>query len=684
MAAKKQLEAVVDFVGNIDPSLSKAIDGAKKQLDGINLKAVAVGAAAAGIAVATGKAVAKAAGYLKDLGAEFDDAYDSIRVGTGATGDDLEALQEDFKALYTSVPTDMGAASTAIADYNTRLGLTGETLQDVSKQAIQVSDLLGEDLTGTIESSSKAFQQWNIDAEGMGDAMDYVFKVSQSTGTGFNDLMDTVQQFGPQLQEMGYSFEEATALIGQLDKAGVETTEVLAAMKKSVTTMAKEGLSARDGIEQYFEAIQNAGDTTEATSIATEIFGSRAASTMASAIRDGSLSVDELTASLLENGETIAGAAEDTYDYAESLQIFKQKAQVALEPLGSTIFNALSDLMPVLSKGLDSLIPVIEETVEAAMPFVDEFLQGMIELIGAVMPLILDLASALLPILLDLVSSLLPPLLALAQALIPPLVQILEAILPPIASLLMSILPIITQIASVVLPVLVNIIAALLPVITPVLDVLMQILNDVVLPLLPPIMELVNALLPPVVSLINLILPLLTPLLAILEPIANVLGTIVGWVTKIISFGAGVIDKIAGLFGGGGGGGSVSGYATGGFTSGVSIAGEDPRYPTEAVISFNPSYRSQNIEYWTQAGEMLGVSSEASDNEILLGGSSTTVVYDVSGLSFSPQISVQGNADTDTLMRKLKDLEPEFVDFVLSALARREEGTYVTADSGVY
>ena len=37
---------------------------------------------------------------------------------------------------------------------------------------------------------------------------------------------------------------------------------------------------------------------------------------------------------------------------------------------------------------------------------------------------------------------------------------------------------------------------------------------------------------------------------SILEPIASVLGTIVGWVSKIVSFGSGVISKIAGLFGG--------------------------------------------------------------------------------------------------------------------------------------
>ena len=640
MANGKTMQAVVNLAGSIDPSLGKAIEQAQKKISGLNVKALAVGAAVGGIAVATGKAVIEAGKYMKDLGASFDDAADAIRIGTGATGDALDGLLDDFDAVYKSVPTTMEDASKAIADYNTRLGLTGPQLQEISKQAIQVSDMLGDDLGSVIEESSQAFQQWSIDADDMGGAMDYIFKVSQSTGMGFTDLMADMQKFGPQLQEMGYSFETASALMGQLDKAGVNTDEVLGAMKKSVATLAKEGISASDGLAMYYEKIKNAGTAAEAASIASEIFGTRAGSTMAAAIRDGSLAVADLTAELQENGETIAGAADDTYDFAERLQVMKQGLEVALKPMANTVFDGLNKFMPTLQKLMEQITPAISKAVEAAAPFVDEFLTGAADALEDVLPLISQLAADLLPVLTQLMSTLLPPLLNLVQTLLPPLMQIVSAILPPIASLLATVLPIITQIVSAVLPVLVSIISSLLPVIT--------------------------------------------PLLSILEPIASVLGTIVGWVSKIVSFGSGVISKIAGLFGGGGGSTSVSGYATGGFTRGPSIAGEDPRYPTEAVISFNPAYRSQNLSYWAEAGRMLGASDGESDYELLSGGSGTAVVYDLSGLSFSPQIKVEGDTDEDALIRKLRDLEPEFIDFILEALSRREGGAYVTADSRLY
>lgn len=684
MAGKgKELQAVVNLAGSIDPSLGKAIESAQKKISGLNVKALAVGAAVGGIAVATGKAVVEAGKYLKDLGSQFDGAADAIRIGTGATGDALDGLLDDFDEVYKSVPTTMEDASKAIADYNTRLGLTGPQLQEISKQALQVSDMLGDDLGGVIEESSQAFQQWNIDADNMGGAMDYIFKVSQSTGMGFTDLMSNMQKFGPQLQEMGYSFETASALMGQLDKAGVNTEEVLSAMKKSVGALAKEGISASDGLAMYYEQIKNAGTAAEAASIASEIFGTKAGSTMAAAIRDGTLAVGDLTESLMENGETIAGAAEDTYDFAERLQIMKQGLEVALKPMANTVFDGLNKFMPVLQKLMEQIVPVISDAVEAAAPFVEEFLMGAADALEDVLPLISQLAADLLPILTQLMSTLLPPLLSLVQTLLPPLMQIVGAILPPIASLLSTILPMITQIVSAVLPVLVQIISALLPVITPLLEVALQIVNDVIMPLLPPLMQIVQALLPPLVSLLNLVMPILSPLLALLQPIASVLGTIADVIAKIVSFGSGVISKIAGLFGGGGSGGGVSGFATGGFTSGPSIAGEDPRYPTEAVISFNPAYRSENLEYWAKAGQMLGASNE-SDYELLSGGSSTSVVYDLSGLSFSPQIKIEGDTDEDALIRKLRELEPEFIDFVLEALSRREGGTYVTADSRLY
>src|SRR5690606_16039053 len=48
--------------------------------------------------------LAAAAGGLVAAGKQFDDAFDKIRIGTGATGEALEARKEDFRQVAAQVP----------------------------------------------------------------------------------------------------------------------------------------------------------------------------------------------------------------------------------------------------------------------------------------------------------------------------------------------------------------------------------------------------------------------------------------------------------------------------------------------------------------------------------------------------------------------------------------------------
>ena len=101
--------------------------------------------------------------------------------------------------------------------------------------------------------------------------------------------------------------------------------------------------------------------------------------------------------------------------------------------------------------------------------------------------------------------------------------------------------------------------------------------------------------------------------------------------------------------------------ATGGFTNGVSIAGEAG---TEAVISFNPAYRSANIATWQTAGRMLGVSGpevvakEIYGEEEPAGGNEYWNAR--TSFTYAPQLTIQGNADRQEVERALDDSYEKF------------------------
>ena len=705
MAGKnKILQAVVSFAGSIDPSLGKAMEDVTGHLDKINWKAVAVGAAAGGIAVATGKAVVEAGKYLADLGDEYNKAVNQISASTGATGDELDALGESIKNIYAqNLGEDFADVADGLAATQKASDLTGEALEQATAAGFMLRDTFDYDISESARTAAALMKNFDITAE---EAYGLIATGAQNGADKNGDLLDTLNEYSGQFAALGLSADQFMGTLVEGADAGLFSIDKVGDAVKEINIRAKDGSdSSREAFaslglnaDSMFKAFAAGGDTAQAAFFDTVEALNNMDDPMernAAAVALFGTQFEDLEAGILPVLASVETAAYDGAaalqqisdvkynDLGSAFESIKRSAEVTLLPMASMIANTLTALAPILTETFEAIAPIITDTLNTCMPFVQEFLLGMGDALKTVMPMVTELAAGLLPLLSQLVSAFLPPLLELAQQLLPPLMSIVQAVLPPIVNILTAILPMLTQIISTVLPVLTGLINALLPVITPLLDVALQIVNSVIMPLLPPLLQIVEALLPPLMSLLNAIMPILSPLLGLLQPVASVLGTIANVIAKIVSFGAGIIDKIAGLFGGGGGGGSVAGFATGGFTSGPSIAGEDPRYPTEAVISFNPAYRSANLSYWAEAGRMLGAMDEA-EYEPISSGTGTSVVYDLSGLSFSPQIKIEGDTDEDALIRKLRDLEPEFIDFILEALSRREGGAYVTADSRLY
>ena len=160
-------------------------------------------------------------------------------------------------------------------------------------------------------------------------------------------------------------------------------------------------------------------------------------------------------------------------------------------------------------------------------------------------------------------------------------------------------------------------------------DVLSFAVNDLfpaVSPLISMIISLVGTTL---INAIKLVVDVIHGLLPVIEPvIRSIVGLIKGIVSVTITVVNGIIRAlnsfsftvpqwlenvpVAKNFAGKTFGFNLSevampAFANGGFTRGVSIAGEAG---TEAVISFKPSVHDSNVENWVRAGRMLGVSGE--------------------------------------------------------------------------
>ncbi|MDW7651319.1 MAG: phage tail tape measure protein [Bacillota bacterium] len=379
---------IVVKIGADISSLQKGLQDASKSLEKTGKKLSNLGGK-----LTTGLTlpIAAATAGLVKLGMDFNDAFNSIRVGTGATGQALEGLKDDFKAVYTSVPTDIQSAAKAISDLNTRTGLAGKPLQDLSAQMFNLSRITGEDLNGMIANSTRLFGDWSISADNTGSTMDYLFKVSQATGVGFNQLNAKLVQFGAPLRQMGFDLETSAAMLGKFEKEGVNAELVLGGLRVALGKMAREGIQDTGAaLAEVSRRIKEAGSTGEANAIALELFGARVGPDMAAAIREGRFELTELVSSLKMSEETINGVAFETLTFAEQLQLVKNKLAVALEPLGSSLMQALNSAMPAFEAFIGKITGLINwfNSLDGSVKKTIAVVMGIIAAIGPVLSII--------------------------------------------------------------------------------------------------------------------------------------------------------------------------------------------------------------------------------------------------------------------------------------------------------
>lgn len=286
---------------------------------------------------------------------QYDDAVDTIRAGTGAVGTELASLSASFKTVFTSVPASASEVATAIADLNTRLGLSGPQLEALSTQMLNLARITGEDVGTVIQSTTRLFGDWSISTDKQSSTLDYLYKVSQSTGIGINDLSTTVVEFGAPLRALGFDLEDAAAMMGKWEREGVNTETVLAGLKMALKTLAAAGKEPAAALEETINAIKNAKTESESTSIAMETFGKRAGVDMARAILEGRLEIDDLVTSIKGSKDTINTAAADTLSFSEKWVLVKNKVASAIEPLGTPLLSALESLMSTLEPVIASL-----------------------------------------------------------------------------------------------------------------------------------------------------------------------------------------------------------------------------------------------------------------------------------------------------------------------------------------
>lgn len=301
---------------------------------------------------------------------ELDDSLDSITTATGATGEQLESLQDSFKTVAGQIPTDMENISTGIGEVNTQFGLMDKQLEDTTGRMLKFAEINGADVSQSTINAKKSIDLFRLSAEDIPMVLDSITKTSQDTGVGVDQLFDAVNRGAPQLKAMGFEFSEATTLIGQMEKSGIDSASTLSYLGKASVAYAKDNKTMQDGLSGTIAAIQSATTEQEKINIASEVFGTKAAPKMVEAIDSGALSMDGFA----DSAKNAKGAVDETFNTIQDpigqAKIAQNQFKVAMGELGEQVqiallpaFEAATNAIKKVSEWFNGLTDSQKQTI---------------------------------------------------------------------------------------------------------------------------------------------------------------------------------------------------------------------------------------------------------------------------------------------------------------------------------
>lgn len=280
---------------------------------------------------------------------EVDDALDTIATKTGATGKDMKAFEGTFKNLANKVPADLQEIGDAVGEVNTQFGLTGKALEGASENIIKFAKINGQDISQASIQAKQAMSALGVEGKDLDKVLDAVTKTAQDTGQGTDKLFDALVRGAPQLKSLKLDFAQATALMGNLEKSGIDTGKTMSYMSKAQVAFAKDGKGLSEGLKDLQKQLDGAGSDTEKLNIASKYFGTKGATFMLDAINRGALDFK----SFANAAELAKGSVSATFDETlDPIDNFK-KLFNGLKMAGSELFNASAGIWgPLLEKAI--------------------------------------------------------------------------------------------------------------------------------------------------------------------------------------------------------------------------------------------------------------------------------------------------------------------------------------------
>lgn len=314
---------------------------------------------------------------------EVDKGYDVMIAKTGAAGEAADEMRGIIDDLATSIPTDFETAGAAVGEVNTRFGLTGSELEDLSGKFIKFARLNNVDVSSAIDDTQKAMAAYGIATEDTGAFLDRLNLTAQQTGVDTGKLTSGLISNATAFQEMGLSADQAVSFMGQLEKSGANSETVLNGMRKALKNAAAEGKPLDQALSELQETILNGSDGMDGLTAAYDLFG-KSGDQIYGAIKAGSLDFNALAAAAEDAGGSIENTFSEVLSPTDQFQTTLNSLKATGAEVGGTILEMVAPALEAVANAIKS----VKEWWEGLSPETQKVIITVAGIVAAIGPLI--------------------------------------------------------------------------------------------------------------------------------------------------------------------------------------------------------------------------------------------------------------------------------------------------------
>ena len=164
---------------------------------------------------------------------------------TGAEMERLESQAQELGATTSRSASDVAELQLELA----KLGKSSTEIEQMTESVLSLSIAFDQELGETARVVGATLNQFGLDASESGRIADNMATLFGSSALDLEKFDTAMRTVGPTANAMGLSVEEAGAALGILVNAGVDASTAGTALTKSLTTLAKEGMTGAEAIE---------------------------------------------------------------------------------------------------------------------------------------------------------------------------------------------------------------------------------------------------------------------------------------------------------------------------------------------------------------------------------------------------------------------------------------------------